>query len=160
MIYSEIMFKVVQEDEVIATTTNKVIAINTAKAQAKTTGKPTSIIAEFPGKPDQTVLFYPDGSSQDIWRIDEGERFEPIVGQVYANRGGGQYLCMGKPPRDNESMNCGMAETGRRISTVFRNVSSGWTFTARNVIRYVDGTIEWDHSIDGRFTDPEGKMVE
>lgn len=155
-----ITFKVMQEGEVIATTTSKVIAVNTAKAQAKMTGKPTSIIAEFPGKPDQTVLFYPDGSNQDIWRIDEGERFEPIVGHVYANRGGGQYLCMGEPPRDNESMDCDTGKTGGRISAVFRNVSSGWTFTARNVIRYVDGTIEWDHSIDGRFTNPEGETVE
>ena len=34
---------------------------------------------------------------------------------------------------------------------MFRNVKSGWTFIAKGIIQYVDGTIEWDHSTDGHF---------
>ena len=40
-------------------------------------------------------------------------------------------------------------------TAVFRNVKSGWTFTAKGVIQYVDGTIEWDHSSDGCFKEVE-----
>lgn len=36
-------------------------------------------------------------------------------------------------------------------SGVFRNIRSGWTFTAKGAIQYADGTVEWDHSTDGRF---------
>ena len=38
----------------------------------------------------------------------------------------------------------------------FRNIRSGWTFTAKGIIQYIDGTIEWNHSSDGYFNDKEG----
>ena len=37
----------------------------------------------------------------------------------------------------------------------FRNVRSGWTFTAKGIIQYIDGTIEWDHSSDGHFANKD-----
>ena len=38
----------------------------------------------------------------------------------------------------------------------FRNIRSGWTFTAKGIIQYIDGTIEWNHSSAGYFNDKEG----
>ena len=82
--------------------------------------------------------------------IDKGQPLTPIVGQVYTNRGGGEYRCLAR-----------MTETGMvyfnslggssGTSGVFQNIRSGWTFTAKGIIQYSDGTIEWDHSTDGRF---------
>ena len=33
----------------------------------------------------------------------------------------------------------------------FRNMKSGWTFVAKDIVMYADGTIEWGRSLDGRF---------
>ena len=56
--------------------------------------------------------------------------------------------------------NCGIqyfnaAGCSSSTTALFQNVKSGWTFTAKGVIQYVDGTIEWDHSRDGCFKEVE-----
>lgn len=62
--------------------------------------------------------------------------FAPTRGGVYENAGGGRYLC--------ES--CSSPASAWMI-----NVASGWSFTAKGIVRYEDGTIEWDYSTDGHF---------
>ena len=38
------------------------------------------------------------------------------------------------------------------------NIASGWTLSAHGIVRYEDGTIEWDYSKGGCFN--EGKLKE
>ena len=63
--------------------------------------------------------------------------FDPIYGEVYENAGGGRFLCESKE--------------GSSRSAWFTNVASGWTCLAKGIIRYEDGTVEWDYSTDGHF---------
>ena len=66
--------------------------------------------------------------------------FTPVKGEIYENAGGGKYLC--------ES---GFQdEDGRAIGWMI-NIKSGWSLTAKGIVRYEDGTIEWDYSTDGTF---------
>ena len=63
------------------------------------------------------------------------QRFTPVVGEVYENVGGGRYIC--RSSRDNN---------GR-----MQNILSGWDCACHNIVRYDDGTIEWDYSTGGQF---------
>lgn len=63
--------------------------------------------------------------------------FAPIYGEVYENAGGGRYLCESRE--------------GSTSSAWFTNVASGWHCLAKGIVRYEDGTIEWDRSTDGHF---------
>lgn len=63
--------------------------------------------------------------------------FNPYTGDVYENEGGGRYRCLFSEAWDN--------------TAVFRNVASGWTFTAHGVGIYSNGLIDWDYSTGGRF---------
>ena len=74
---------------------------------------------------------------------------EPIVGRVYTNRGGGRFKCIA--PSAAGPMFWNGAGGCSNASAVFQNVESGWTFTAKGILQFIDGTIEWDHSIDGHF---------
>lgn len=81
--------------------------------------------------------------------LDKGESIQPVVGEVYTNRGGGRFKCVG-----NVEPDAGLYYLGggcSNTSAVFQDIKSGWTFTAKGIIRYADGTIEWDHSVGGRF---------
>ena len=100
------------------------------------------------------AIFNPDGTNDKIWNIDKGQPLTPTVGQVYVNRGGGRYLCRALVT-DHGTRYFNAAGCSSSTTAVFRNVTSGWTFTAKGVIQYVDGTIEWDHSSDGHFADKE-----
>ncbi len=62
--------------------------------------------------------------------------FSPVKGEIYENAGGGRYLC---------------ESDGNEHSARMMNVTSGWTFIAKGIVRYDDGTIEWDYSVDGTF---------
>ena len=64
--------------------------------------------------------------------------FNPVKGEVYENAGGGRYLCESDP-------------NGVSFDAWMTNTTSGWHCLCRNIVRYEDGTIEWDRSIDGRF---------
>ena len=68
---------------------------------------------------------------------------------VYTNRGVGRFRCIA--PADNGPMFWNAAGGCSNASGVFQNIESGWTFMAKGVIQYIDGSIEWDHSTDGRF---------
>ena len=66
------------------------------------------------------------------------QAFAPEYGEVYENAGGGKYLC------DDRNAS---AESAWMCNTV-----TGWSFTACGIVRYEDGTIEWDYSRkDGAF---------
>lgn len=64
------------------------------------------------------------------------QRITPEQGKVYANKGGGEFLCLRNYHGGDACM---------------RNVKSGWTFMAHGVQQYEDGTIEWDYSTGGQF---------
>lgn len=140
---------IIQGAQVIGNVTAKEQAVSTAKAKAQQTGVPVSVIAHMDTGEDREVIFNPDGTNERIWCIDKGTCIRPEVGQVYTNRGGGQFRCIA--PADDGPMFYNAAGGFSNSSGVFQNIESGWTFTAKGIIQYIDGTIEWDHSVNGRF---------
>lgn len=68
-----------------------------------------------------------------------GKRITPAQGNVYRNKGGGEFLCI----------------RGYDGNAVMQNIASQWTFEANGVIQYEDGTIEWDYSTGGHFVEKE-----
>lgn len=66
-------------------------------------------------------------------------------GEVYHNRGGGDFRCVTPPWMQYP------AGEGR-----MQNVKTGWTFRAHGIVQYADGTIEWDYSTRGYFD--EGRI--
>ena len=70
------------------------------------------------------------------------EYFEPEVGQLYTNRNGREYRCLAVWETPNQN--------GKHSARMLR-VKDGWTLAAHGVMRYEDGTIEWDWSLDGYF---------
>lgn len=70
-------------------------------------------------------------------RRENPRRFNPSAGFVYENAGGGRYLCQYA------------LETG--CTAWMQNTASGWTCLAHGIVRYEDGTIEWDYSTGGHF---------
>lgn len=124
-------------------------AVGAAMARAAVSGKSVTVVAHCPDKADREATFNPDGTNENIWNIDKGERIQPGVGRVYTNRGGGRYRCIA--PAEPCAMYYNRADGRSNTSAVFQNVESGWTFTAKGVMQYIDGTIEWGHSIGGHF---------
>ena len=123
-------FTIKQADQVIGITPIREQAVGAAKTRAQQTGVPVSVIARLDTGADREVIFHPDGTNERIWAIDKGQRIQPADnGPMFWNAAGG----------------CSNA------SGVFQNIESGWTFTAKGVIQYIDGSIEWDHSVDGHF---------
>ncbi len=121
-----------------------------AKTLAKCTGKPVSVVAHLDDGSDREVIFNPDGTNKGIWAIDRGRRLVPVVGQIYTNRGGGEYRCLAqKVERGTTYFNASGGASN--TSGVFQDIKSGWTFTAKGIVQYIDGTIEWDHSVGGTF---------
>ncbi len=59
-------------------------------------------------------------------------------GEIYKNRGGGTFKCIGRYHADAYEM---------------QNTATLWTFTAHVITQYQDGTIEWDYSTGGKFDD-------
>lgn len=125
-------------------------AVAVATRHAADTGKPATVTAHTANGTTRAAVFNPDGTNEGIWRIDKGEPLVPTTGQIYTNRGGGKFLCLSAETRPcptyYNASGCASDTSG-----VFRNVKSGWTFTAKGIIQYADETIEWDHSLDGRF---------
>lgn len=144
-----INFTVKQADKIVGEVAIREQAVNAAKARAQQTGCPVAVIAHLDTGKDRTVIFNPDGTNERIWAIDKGARIQPVIGQVYTNRGGGQYRCIA--PADDGPMFYNAVGGFSNSSGVFQNIKSGWTFTAKGIIQYIDGTIEWDHSVGGHF---------
>ena len=129
-------------------------AVIAAARLAAESGRPVTVMGHVRGGGTRKAIFNPDGTNDKIWNIDKGQPLTPTVGQVYVNRGGGRYLCRALVT-DHGTQYFNAAGGSSSTAAVFRNVESGWTFTAKGVIQYVDGTIEWDHSSDGHFVDEE-----
>lgn len=72
----------------------------------------------------------------------KGKRFKPTTGEIYLNRNGKIYLC-----GDVWNNNTPEPSYCARMT----NTATGWTFVAHGIVRYEDGTIEWDYSSGGRF---------
>lgn len=140
---------IIQNGQLVGNVAIREQAVNAAKIRVQKTGIPVSVIAHLDTGEDREVVFNPDGTNEKIWNIDRGERLQPVVGQVYTNRGGGKYRCIA--PASNGPMFYNKAGGFSNASGVLQNIESGWTFTAKGIIQYIDGTIEWDHSTDGRF---------
>lgn len=66
--------------------------------------------------------------------------FTPVKGTVYENACGGKYLCRS-----------GYQDPDWGPCAWMVNIKSGWSFTAKNIVQYENGTIEWGHSTDGHF---------
>ena len=64
-------------------------------------------------------------------------KFVPSIDRVYENAGGGSYRCQGP--------------IGDSCDAWMQNTASGWTLLAHGIVRYEDGTIEWDWSTRGHF---------
>lgn len=142
-------FTVKQADAIVGEVAIREQAVNAAKTKAQQTGIPVSVIAHLNTGEDREVIFNPDGTNERIWIIDKGTRLQPKIGQVYTNRGGGQFRCIAQAADGPMFYNA--AGGFSNASGVFQNIESGWTFTAKGIIQYIDGTIEWDHSVDGHF---------
>lgn len=63
------------------------------------------------------------------------EKFTPEVGKIYANAGGGQFICL----------------ASRKGEACMQNVKSKWTLVAHGCGIYENGTIDWDYSTGGFF---------
>ena len=142
-------FTVSQDGQHIGSTPITEQAVNAAKTRAAETGRDVSVIAHYEDADDREVIFHPDGTNEKIWAIDKGQRIQPVVGQVYPNRGGGLFKCIA--PAEDGPMFWNGAGGCSNASAVMQNVESGWTFTAKGILQFIDGTIEWGHSTDGRF---------
>lgn len=143
-------FTITQDGQHVGSAAAKEQAINAAKGHAVRTGRSVTVVANIEGGGTKEAIFNPDGTNENIWTIDKGRALAPVVGQVYTNRGGGQYRCLALVTEHGTPY---FNAAGGSSSTVgiFQNIASGWTFTAKGIIQYIDGTIEWDHSLDGRF---------
>lgn len=62
-------------------------------------------------------------------------RFQPEIGEIYENEGGGRFECIAIGP-DTATM---------------RNEDSDWTCVAHGVGIYPDGRIDWDYSTGGYY---------
>lgn len=95
-------FTIKQADLVVGNSPIREQAVSAAKTRAQQTGIPVSVIAHLDTGADREVIFYPDGTNERIWAIDQGRRIQPVVGAVYTNRGGGRFRCIA--PADNGPM--------------------------------------------------------
>lgn len=67
-------------------------------------------------------------------------RFNPKVGEIYENAGGGTFKCLDLIDdfvKDNIAL--------------MQNEKSRWTFKAHGCGIYPDGKIDWDFSTNGHF---------
>ena len=94
-------------------------------------------------RPAPVDVDLPDGGREGLALVEIPDF---VVGAVRV-----EYGLPGPSAPDNfNAAGCSSSTTA-----LFQNVKSGWTFTAKGVIQYVDGTIEWDHSSDGCFKEVE-----
>lgn len=142
-------YNVTQDQKASERCVSREEAVSTAIAQAKDSGRPVSIIVQYSAGPSEEIIFKPDGTNENIWRIDQGHSFVPQKNQVYMNRGGGQFRCTANMD-DGVPYYNGAGASSRTVAE-FQNIVSGWTFVAKGIIQFIDGTIEWDHSCNGRF---------
>lgn len=74
----------------------------------------------------------------------------PVVGQIYHNRGGGEYHCTGNRLYMSDEQQRRALSLGDHAAYMER-VKDGWSLAAHGVIQYGDGTIEWNYSTGEHF---------
>lgn len=74
----------------------------------------------------------------------------PVIGEIYRNRNGNEYLCTGNRSYLSKEQELRSLNLGEHIAYLER-VKDGWTLSAHGVILYEDGTIEWNFSTGGHF---------
>ena len=129
-------FTVSFEGQVIGKTPIREQAVEAAKGYAVEHGVAVTVTAQYADAADRSCVYHPDGYIEKIWAIDKSEPFRPKPGKVYRN-GKSNFYCMSA-----------YGTSGR-----FVNVKSGWDFLAYGCRQYFDGSIEWDYSAGGHFTD-------
>lgn len=147
-------FTIMQDGSAIGSSAALPQAVATATHHAADTGRPVTVMAHVVGGGARRAVFNPDGANEHIWDIDKGRPLTPTVRQVYMNRSGGRYLCLALVT-DQGILYFNAAGGSSSTSGIFQNIKSGWTFTAKGIIQYIDGTIEWDHSSDGHFANKD-----
>ncbi len=73
--------------------------------------------------------------------MNRREKFTPLPGRIYRNRGGGEFRCL----------RC----LSEPYHAVMQNTSSGWILVAHGCGIYPDGTMDWDYSTGGYFPKEE-----
>lgn len=74
----------------------------------------------------------------------------PVIGQIYRNRNGGDYLCTRNQFYFSKEQECRSLALGEHTAYMER-VKDGWKLDAHGVVQYEDGTIEWNYSTGGYF---------
>jgi len=82
--------------------------------------------------------------------MEKGKYFIPVVGQVYTNRGGGEYRCTGNFSYSDEERKQRSLALGEHTAYMER-ITDNWTLCTHGVILYADGTIEWNYSTGEHF---------
>lgn len=81
---------------------------------------------------------------------------KPEIGQIYTLRGGGKYRCLWV-------WNTDKVEQGECSAVLIRD-KDGWKLTVHGVQQNADGTIEWNYSTGGHWTNgivkSDGKKFE
>lgn len=89
------------------------------------------------GIPGDTTRYFYERKRENMnnRKRDNPKPFTPVKGEVYENVAGGKFLC--------ES---GWDDEYKRPCGWMINTKTGWSLTAVCIVRYEDGTIEWDYS--------------
>lgn len=126
-------YEVKMDGRHIASTPIREQAMNAAKKYAFQNRTPVSVTAFIDDGRMREINVHPDGTIDRLW---EKSGTAIIVGHVYTNHNGSDYLCKSIP--DNNS-----AEMER--------IKDGWTLIAHGIEKHGDGTIEWDYSTGGHW---------
>lgn len=129
-------FKLIQNGEQIGAAGVMKQAVNAAKGYALVKGAPVSVIGCRDDGKEKEVIYHPDGRIEKIWELAKSSPFCPEEGKTYRNAGGGTYRC-----------ERAYGTTARMVNT-----KSGWEFIAHGCRIYFDGSIEWDYSTQGAFS--------
>ena len=129
-------FSLTQNGEQIGTAAVMEQAINAAKGYAEKKGAPVSVIGHRDDGKEKEVIYHPDGRIEKIWQFAQSSPFYPQEGATYRNAGGGIFHCTYASGTD----------------AWMTNTKSGWNFNAHGCRMYFDGSIEWDYSTGGHFT--------
>ena len=148
---SIVNFSIIQDGKRLGDIADRDQAVTSARTAAAAYNMPAIVVAHMDDGTDREITFNPDGTNENIWIIDKGEAFRPEFGKTYLNRAGGKYLCIGNTANAEEPEYWNAGGGCSETSAILINVESRWTFEAKGVIRYMDGTIEWGRSVGGRF---------
>lgn len=136
-----VKFELTQNGQHIGSCGVKEQAIKAAKGYAESHKSPVTVTAYTDKGDTRDVIYHEDGRIEKVWNIESSVPFCPVEGIIYRNAGGGEFKCT----------HSGVA------GGWFVNIKSGWKCLAHGCRQYSDGSIEWDYSTDGHFTNLKGE---